>query len=178
LRCCLSPPDSSLGWNVFVRGSGAAHGLADRCADFGCLEGGRDATSRLSHCAWPYSGSSEGIKLRKGGLDGCSLPISFPVTVGLGENMAGALNALLPVPATGGGRRPCARGLSIRTSHFRIRWSLSSRASVDSHDPFFVFEAMVGVVLWYSRVRAGRRVRGPDLCMGPLVMSIGWGTPY
>jgi len=148
LRCCLSPPDSSLGRNVFARGSGTAHGLTNRCNDFGRLEGGRDATSRLSHYAWPYSSSSEGIKLRKGGLDGCSLPITIPMTVRLGENTVGTLNALVPVPATGGGRRPCARGLSIHTSHFRIRRSLSIRASVDSHDPFSMLEAMVGFVLW------------------------------
>jgi len=51
-------------------------------------------------------------------LDGCLFPITLPVTDGLGENAAGALNALVPVPASGGGRRPCARGLSIRTSLF------------------------------------------------------------
>ena len=72
----------------------------------------------------------------------------FPMTVGLGENMTGTINALVSVPVTGGGWRPCARGLSVRTGHFRIRQSLSSRASVDSHDPFSVFEAMVSIVLW------------------------------
>ena len=40
------------------------------------------------------------------------------MTDGLGENAAGALNALVPVPAPGGGLRPCAQGLSIRTSLF------------------------------------------------------------
>ena len=45
LRFCLSSPDSSLGRNVFARGSDAAQGLADRCADFGRFEGGRDVTS-------------------------------------------------------------------------------------------------------------------------------------
>ena len=72
----------------------------------------------------------------------------FLMIVGLGENTAGALNALVPVPASGSGRRPCARGLSIRMSQFCIRRLLSSRASLDSHDPFSVFEAMVGIVLW------------------------------
>ena len=46
------------------------------------------------------------------------LPITLPVTVGLGENATGALNALVPAPASGGGRRPCARGRPIRTSQF------------------------------------------------------------
>jgi len=69
------------------------------------------------------------------------------MTVGLGENTVGALNALVPMPASGGGQHPCARGLSIRTSWFRIQRTLFSRASVDSHDPFSVFEAIVGIVL-------------------------------
>jgi len=84
-----------------------------------------------------------GDKAAKGRLDGCLLPITLPMTVGLGENVAGALNALVPVPASGGGQRPCARGLLIHTSQFRIRRSSSARASVDSHDPFSLFEAMV-----------------------------------
>jgi len=49
------------------------------------------------------------------------LPITFPATVGLGENTVGALNALVPVPTSGGGQRPYARGLLIRMSQFRIR---------------------------------------------------------
>ena len=49
-------------------GSGTAHGLADRCADFGCLEGGREVTSRLSRWARPYPGSSEVVMLQKGGI--------------------------------------------------------------------------------------------------------------
>jgi len=72
----------------------------------------------------------------------------FPVTVGLGEDTAGALNALAPVPATGGGLRPCARDLSIRPRHFRIQWLLFGRASVDSHDPLSVFEVTFDIELW------------------------------
>ena len=90
----------------------------------------------------------KGKSCKKGGLDGCLLPIMFPMTVGLGENTPGALNALVSISASGGGRRPCARGLSIRTSLFRIRWSLFGRASADSRDPFSVFKAMVGIVFW------------------------------
>jgi len=74
------------------------------------------------------------------------------VTVGLGESMEGALNALAPVPAIGGGHRLYARGLSIRPSHFRIRRSLFNRASVDSHNLISVFEAMVDIELWQLRV--------------------------
>ena len=47
------------------------------------------------------------------------------MTHGLGENATGALNALVPVPASGGGRRPCARAL------------------VDSQDALSVFVATV-----------------------------------
>ena len=53
---------------MFARGSGTAQGLANRCADFGCLERGREATSRLSRCARSYSDSSKGIKLQKGAI--------------------------------------------------------------------------------------------------------------
>jgi len=131
--------------------------------------------SRVRHCAWPCwpmrwlwmsrGGSWSDITTvslcsaipwlfwsdeaaKNGGLDGCLLPITFPMTVGLGESTAGALNALVPVPASGGGWRPCAQGLSIRTSHFRIRRSLSGRASIDLRDPCSVFEAMVGTTFW------------------------------
>ena len=51
-----------------------------------------------------------GKAAKKERLDGCLFPITLPVTVGLGENAAGALNALVPVPVSDGGRRPCARG--------------------------------------------------------------------
>jgi len=71
----------------------------------------------------------------------------FLVTVGLGESMLGALNALAPVPAIGGGQHLYARGLSIRPSHFRIRWSFN-RASIDSHDLVSVFEVIVDIELY------------------------------
>jgi len=65
------------------------------------------------------------------------------VTDGLGENAAGALNALVPVPASGGGRCPCARGLPIRTSLFLYSTVAGARALVDSLDVLSVFETMV-----------------------------------
>ena len=112
-------------------------------------------TFRPSHCALPYSSSSSGQGCKKGRLDGCLLPITLPVTIGLGENMAGALNALVPILASGGGRRPCARGLLIRTSQFRIRRLPFTRAIADSHDHFSALETMVVVTLWQSRVGTG-----------------------
>ena len=118
LRCRLSSPGSSLGRNMPARGSGAAQTFAEQSADFGRLEGGLDETFRPPCCALPYSDSFGGQGCKKERLDGCLFPITLPVTVRLGENAAGALNALVPVPASGGGRRPCARGLSIRTSLF------------------------------------------------------------
>jgi len=65
------------------------------------------------------------------------------VTDRLGENAVGALNALVPVLALDGGRHPCARGLSICTSLFSYSRVVGSRASDDSHDALFVFEATV-----------------------------------
>jgi len=67
----------------------------------------------------------------------------LPVTVGLGENTAGALNALVPVPASGGGRRPCTRGLPIRTSLFLYLTVAGARALVDSQDALSVFVVTV-----------------------------------
>jgi len=99
-----------------ARGSDAAQRPAERSANFGRLEGGRDKTFRPSCCALQFSGLSGGQGCKKERLDGCLLPITLPVTVGLSENATGALNALVPVPASGGGRRPCAQGLLIRTS--------------------------------------------------------------
>ena len=68
-------------------------------------------------------------------------PITLPVTDGLGENAAGALNALVPVPASGGGQHPCARGLSIHTSLFLYSTVAGARALVDSQDALSAFEA-------------------------------------
>jgi len=140
---------------MFTRGFDVAQSPADRSANFGRLEGGRDKTFRPYHYALPSSGSSGGQGCKKGRLDGCLLPITLPVTVGLGENTAGTLNALVLVPASGGGWRPCSRGLLICTSLSRIRQLSFSQAWVDSHDPFSVFEAMVVIAFWQSRVRTG-----------------------
>ena len=71
-------------------------------------------------------------RLQKEQRDGCLFPITLPVTDGLGENAAGALNALVPMPASGGGRRPCSRGLPIRTSLFPYSTVAGARALVDS----------------------------------------------
>ena len=65
------------------------------------------------------------------------------MTDGLAENAAGALNALVPVPASGGGQRPCARGLPIHMSLFPYSTVASARALVDSQDALSVFETMV-----------------------------------
>ena len=61
----------------------------------------------------------------------------------LGENMTGALNALAPAHASGGGQRPCARRLSIRLSLFPHSTEADARALIDSLDALSVFEAAV-----------------------------------
>ena len=75
-------------------------------------------------------------RLQKERQDGCLFTITLPVIDGLDENAAGALNALVPVPASGGRRCPCARGLPIRTSLVA-----GARALVDSQDALSVFVA-------------------------------------
>ena len=67
----------------------------------------------------------------------------LPVTSVLGENATGALNALVPVRASGGGRRPCARRLLVRSSLFPYSTVAGARALIDSPDAFSVFEAAV-----------------------------------
>ena len=58
-------------------------------------------------------------KARKSGnLTGACSPITLPVTVRLDGRMAAALNALAPIPATGGGERFCARDSPIRSTPF------------------------------------------------------------
>ena len=94
----------------------------------------------------------------------------------LGGKATGALNALALVRASGGGRRPFARRLPIRTSPFLYLTVASARPLIDSLDTFSVFEA--AVVDDRAHVRPGRRVEGLDLCTGNLVMCIGEGTPY
>jgi len=62
-------------------------------------------------------------RLQKEQLDGCWFPITLSVTDGLGDNAAGALNALILVPVSGGGRCPCARAFRFVRAYFRIRRS-------------------------------------------------------
>jgi len=111
----------------------------------GILTGRSDPLPALCHVLACLVG-----RLQKERQDGCLFPITLPVTDGLGENTAGALNALVPVPASGGGWRPCARGLSIRTSLFPYSRVVGSRASDDSHDALSVFEATVVEVRAYD----------------------------
>jgi len=62
------------------------------------------------------------------------------VTCVLGENAIGALNALVPVRASGGGRRPCARRLLIRSILFPYSTAVGAQALIDSLEAFSVFE--------------------------------------
>ena len=94
----------------------------------------------------------------------------LPVTGALGENAAGALHALFPVPASGGGRRPCARRLPIRSSLFPYSMVAGAGALIDSLDTLSVFEA--AVVDDRTREWVERRVGGLDLRTGNLVIYI------
>jgi len=100
----------------------------------------------------------------------------LPVTCGLGENAAGALNALVPVPGSGGGWRPCARRLLICSSLFPYSTVACARALIDSQDALSVFEA--AVVEDHAHNWVGRRIGDLDLCTDILDIDISWGTPY
>ena len=88
----------------------------------------------------------------------------------LGENATGTFNALVPVPASGGGRRPCTRRLPIRSSLFLYSTVDGARALIDSLDALSVFEAVV--VNDHTRDWVERRDEGLDLRTGNLIMYI------
>ena len=92
------------------------------------------------------------------------------MTCGLGENVAGALNALVLVPASGGGRRPYARRLPIHSSLFPYTTVAHARVLIDSQDALSVFEAMAVEDRTYDCVE--RQVGGLDWRTGSLVMHI------
>ena len=94
----------------------------------------------------------------------------LPVTGVLGENATDALNALVPVPASVGGRRPCARRLLIRSSLFLYSTVAGARALIDSLDALSVFE--VAVIDDHTHDWVERRVGGFDLRTSNLVMYI------
>jgi len=98
------------------------------------------------------------------------------MTCGFCENAAGSLNALVPVPASGGGWRPCAQRLPIRSSLFPYSMVACARALIDSQDTLSVFEAAVVEDRAHNLV--GRRIRDLDLCTDILDIDISWGTPY
>jgi len=98
------------------------------------------------------------------------------VTSVLGENATSALNALVPVPASGGGRRPCARRLPSRSSLFPYSTVAGARALTNSLDALSVFEA--AVIDDRTRDWAERRVGGLELCTDNPDMDISWGIPY
>jgi len=97
-------------------------------------------------------------------------PITLPVTGVLGGKATGALNAQAPVRASGGGRRPCARRLLIRSSLFPHSTIVGARALIDSLDTLSVFEA--AVIDDHTRDWVERRVGGLDLRTGNLIMHI------
>ena len=88
----------------------------------------------------------------------------------LGGNATGALNALAPMRASGGGRRPCARRLPICSGLFPYSTIVGARALIDSLDALSVFEAVA--VDDHTRDWVERRVRGLDLRTGNLIMYI------
>jgi len=92
------------------------------------------------------------------------------VTGVLGEDATGTLNTLASVPASGGGRRPCARRLSIHSSLFPYSTADDARALIDSLDALSVFEA--AVVDDRTRDWVERRVGGLDLRTGNFIMYI------
>jgi len=97
------------------------------------------------------------------------------VTCVLGENATGALNDLVPVPTSGGGRHPCTRRLLICSSLLPYSTVAGARALTDSRDALSVFEA--AIVDDRTRDWVERRVGGLESCMDNPDMDISWGTP-
>jgi len=91
------------------------------------------------------------------------------MTDGLGENAAGALNALVPVPAPGDGQRPCVEAFRFVRAYSRIRRSPLDRAPASSHDALSMFEAMTSILAYAT---GGRPVGDLDLRTDALVMCI------
>ena len=69
---------------------------------------------------------------------------------------------LVPVLVSGGGQRPCTRGLSIRTSLFPCSTVAGARASVDSHD---ALSALVATGVDNCACDRGASSRGPLICV-------------
>jgi len=92
------------------------------------------------------------------------------VTGVLGENATGAFNALVPVRASGGRWRPCARRLPVRSSLFPYSTVVGTRALIDSLDALSIFEA--AVIDDHTRDGAVRRIGGLDLRAGDLIKYI------
>jgi len=89
-----------------LEGKATRVALLCRSPDLERLEGCRDGILHLLHCAGLYFFSNLEDKARKSrDLTGACSPIMLPVTVGLGGSMVVTLNALAPVPATGGVER-------------------------------------------------------------------------
>jgi hypothetical protein len=130
---------------VSGRGSDAVQCPDIRSTDLGCLEGvlirRSIPISRVLTC--PESFGGEGCKKER--RDECLFPITLPVTSVLGGKAAGAFKAPALVRASGGGQRPCARRLLIRSSLFPYSTVVSTRPLSGSLDAFSVFEAAVVV---------------------------------
>ena len=79
-----------------------------------------------------------------------------------------------PYPRQAAGGIPALEACRFIRASFRIRWSLSGRASVDSHDALSVFEAMVVVLSRQSYVRSEGVESGASIYVRvlPLCVSV------
>jgi len=126
---------------VSGRGSDAVQCPVIRSADLGYLEGAPIRRSIHISRVLTRPGSFGGEGCKKERRDRCLFPITLPVTSVLGEEASGALNARALMRASGGGRRPYARRLPVRTSPFPYSTVASARPLIDSLDAISVFEA-------------------------------------
>ena len=179
LKRWLPSLDPSLGRHVSARGSRhTGSSVAEEHWPLASRGGSWWDITPATLCQFILFSNLEDKARKSRDLTGACSPITLPVIVGLGGSMAAALNALAPVPTTGGREHFCARGLPIRLTLFPYWTVARHRALIDSLDPIFVFRAMVDTAPWWSRIYVGASSWSLKLFVDPYILSAGLGTPY
>ena len=126
--------------SCLVDGQTPCSALLSKALTMGVSRGSRlDAPSLLS-VSWYALGRLVGKAIKRM-MGRVPVPYHASRDQMLGGKATSALNALVLVRASGGGRCPCARRLPIRSSLFPYSMVVSARPLSGSLDVFSVFEA-------------------------------------